>query len=77
VIGDTWNSLERIASVAVPLLVIAGTADRVVPYSQSVRLFEAAPGPKRMVTLEGADHNDPELAYGEGLLDETARFLEA
>jgi fermentation-respiration switch protein FrsA (DUF1100 family) len=77
VIGDTWNSLERIASVAVPLLVIAGTADRVVPYSQSVRLFEAAPGPKRMVTLEGADHNDPELAYGERLLDETARFLEA
>ena len=58
-----------------PLLVLAGTADRVVPYEQSVRLFEAAPGPKRLVTFEGADHNDPALAFGARLLDETARFL--
>jgi hypothetical protein len=75
VIDDRWASLERIARIAVPLLVLAGTADTVVPYEQSVRLFEAAPGPKRLVTFEGADHNDPVLAFGTRLLDETARFL--
>ena len=72
---DRWASLERIARIDVPLLVVAGTGDGVVPYEQSVRLFEAAPGPKRLVTFEGADHNDPTLAFGARLLDETARFL--
>jgi fermentation-respiration switch protein FrsA (DUF1100 family) len=75
VIDDRWDSLGRIASIDVPLLVLAGTADRVVPYAQSVRLFEAAPGPKRLATFEGADHNDPVLTFGARLLDETARFL--
>lgn len=76
VIDDGWDSLRRIASIDCPLLVLAGTADTVVPYEQSVRLFEAAPGPKRLVTFEGADHNDPVLTFGSRLLDETARFLE-
>ena len=75
IIDDRWASLERIRAIEVPLLVLTGTADRVVPYSQSVRLFEAAPGPRRLVTFEGADHNDPALTFGARLLDETARFL--
>ena len=75
VIDDRWDSLGRIASIDVPLLVLAGTADTVVPYAQSVQLFEAAPGPKRLVTFEGADHNDPVLTFGARLLDETAQFL--
>ncbi len=66
---------EHIAYLDVPLLVMAGTADTIVPYAQSVRLFEAAPGPKRLVTCEGADHNDPALTFGARLLDETTRFL--
>lgn len=74
-IDDRWDSIGRIASIDAPLLVLAGTADTVVPYGQSVHLFEAAPGPKRLVTFEGADHNDPVLTFGARLLDETARFL--
>jgi fermentation-respiration switch protein FrsA (DUF1100 family) len=75
VIDDRWASLERIRGITVPLLVLAGTADRVVPYEQSRRLFEAAPGPKRLVTFDGADHNDAVLTFGARLLDETAHFL--
>ena len=75
VIDDRWASLERIRGITVPLLVLAGTADRVVPYEQSRRLFEAAPGPKRLVTFDGADHNDGVLTFGARLLDETAHFL--
>jgi len=75
IVDDRWASLERIRAIDVPLLVLAGTADRVVPYAQSLRLFEAAPGPKRLVTFEGADHNDPVLTFGARLLDETMRFL--
>jgi fermentation-respiration switch protein FrsA (DUF1100 family) len=75
VIDDRWDSIGRMATIEVPVLVLAGTADAVVPYAQSVRLFEAAPGPKRLVTFEGADHNDPVLTFGTRLLDEAARFL--
>ena len=74
-IEDRWDSIGRIAAVAAPVLVLAGTADAVVPYEQSLRLFEAAPGPKRLITFDGADHNDPALTFGERLCAETARFI--
>lgn len=75
VIEDTWDSIGRISRIDSPLLVVAGTADSIVPYAQSARLFEAAPGPKRLVTFDGADHNDASLAFGRRLLDETTRFV--
>jgi pimeloyl-ACP methyl ester carboxylesterase len=46
-----------------------------VPASHSRRLFAAAPQPKRMVVLEGADHNDHELHAGPRLLAELRSFL--
>jgi len=60
---DRYPSIERIAVVDSPLLVIAGQGDRIVPLSQSRRLFEAASGPtKRFEAIDGADHNDAALA---------------
>ncbi len=70
---DRFPSIDRIARIGCPLLVIAGTADTVVPVSQSQQLFQAAREPKRLLILEGADHNDEALAAGprvvEGILD--------
>jgi fermentation-respiration switch protein FrsA (DUF1100 family) len=36
-----------------------GDRDGTIPYSQGQRLFEAAPEPRRFLTLPGGDHNDP------------------
>jgi fermentation-respiration switch protein FrsA (DUF1100 family) len=56
---DRYPSLERIAGVRSPLLVIAGDSDAIVPIEQSRRLYEAAPAPqKTLVVLPGVDHND-------------------
>jgi fermentation-respiration switch protein FrsA (DUF1100 family) len=41
-----------------PTLVMHGDADSVVPYAAGRELFDALAGPKRLVTLRGADHND-------------------
>jgi fermentation-respiration switch protein FrsA (DUF1100 family) len=71
---DQYRSIDRIARIGCPLLVIAGTRDSVVPYEQSVRLFEAASEPKRFLALD-ADHNDWEMLAGTRLLDEVAAFL--
>ena len=43
--------------------------------SHSRRLFNAAPQPKRLVVLDGADHNDDELLAGPRLLAELRTFL--
>jgi alpha-beta hydrolase superfamily lysophospholipase len=39
-----------------PLLVVHGTADALLPFSQMVGLFNGAKGPKGLLALEGADH---------------------
>lgn len=54
-----FNSLEKIARYHGPLLQSHGDEDTVVPYALGRRLFEAARGPKRFVTLKGGDHNEP------------------
>jgi len=53
------NSLSKIRYYSGPLLQSHGDADRVIPYDLGQRLYEAAPGPKRFVTLPGGGHNDP------------------
>lgn len=72
---ERYGSIERIARVRAPLLVIAGTRDGIVPLEHSRRLFDAAGEPKRFVAIEGADHNDPELVWGPVVIEETARHI--
>jgi hypothetical protein len=67
---DRYDSIGRVRSLDCPLLVLAGSADRIVPAGQSRRLHDAAPGPKRYVEIPGADHNDWELLAGDRLVRE-------
>ncbi len=53
-----YPSLSRMARLDVPLLVIHGAGDELVPFAHGKALFDAAPGPaKRFVELRGG-HND-------------------
>jgi fermentation-respiration switch protein FrsA (DUF1100 family) len=72
---DRFASLDRIAWVHGPVLVIAGARDSIVPAEQSRRLYSAAPGPKTLVVIEGADHNDAELVWGPRVIDSTLQLL--
>lgn len=72
---DRYPSVDRVAEVRAPVLVIAGRDDRIVPFEHGRRLFEAASEPKRFVAIDAADHNDPELFTGRRLLGEVERFL--
>lgn len=42
----------------IPLMLIHGTADRVVPFSHSEALLALAGEPKRLIRLEGGHHNE-------------------
>ena len=72
---DRYPNLETIRGIDVPVMVIAGSADSIVPVGQSRELFAAAPGPKRLVVIDGADHNDFALTAGARLIDEVVAFL--
>ena len=55
---DPFPNLKRIGDIKCPLVVIHGTDDSIIPFSQGKELFELAPEPKTFVPVEGADHND-------------------
>jgi len=55
---DPMPTRERIETVAMPVLIVHGTADRIIPVAHGKRLYEYAPEPKELVLLEGVDHGD-------------------
>jgi uncharacterized protein len=72
---DRFDSAALAGRLDAPLLVVAGDRDGIIPVAHSRRLFAAAPQPKRLVVLEGADHNDLDLLAGPRLLEELRAFL--
>jgi fermentation-respiration switch protein FrsA (DUF1100 family) len=60
---------ELLRDVDVPTTIVYGTADRIVPPSQSRAVAAAAAGPTRVVPVDGADHNDRSLFDGAELVD--------
>jgi fermentation-respiration switch protein FrsA (DUF1100 family) len=75
-LADRYPSADRAADLTVPVLVVAGERDRIVPAALSRRLYDAAAEPKRFVLVPEADHNDAALLDGRELVGETLRFLE-
>ena len=65
---DRFPVAEYLARVAVPITVVYGTEDSIVPPGESQRSVAAARGPTRLVAVEGADHNDPALLNGNVLV---------
>jgi fermentation-respiration switch protein FrsA (DUF1100 family) len=56
------DSIAKIKDYHGPLLLSHGDADEVVPYEQGLALYNAAPGPKRMITVPGGKHNQEQPA---------------
>jgi len=61
---DQFISRDVIGRVKVPLLILHGDADRVIPVEHGRRLFAMANEPKELVILPGAGHDaigNPEM----------------
>lgn len=72
---DEYPVLAQIRELAVPVLVVAGEADTIVPAELSREVHAAAPEPKRYVSVPGAGHNDRTLLDGDVLIDAVVDFL--
>ncbi len=71
-----YDNLEKIAKIKVPLLVLHGDRDAVIPYEHGRRVFNAAPGPKDFYTISGASHNDTYIVGGDAYFERLRSFIE-
>lgn len=73
--GDRFPNARRLSRVKTPLLVIHGTDDRIIPFRNGKKVYEAAAGtPKEFIPVSGAGHNDLRNALGEKFWEELAAF---
>jgi fermentation-respiration switch protein FrsA (DUF1100 family) len=71
-----YDVVEKVGRVKVPLLVLHGDHDDVVPYEQGKKVFAAAREPKEFYTIKGATHNDTYIVGGDGYFQRLSRFVE-
>ncbi len=64
-IKDRFDNEKKIPSLQVPLLLLHGREDKIVPYTMSEKLFSLAREPKTFQLIEGAGHSDCYLVGGE------------
>lgn len=58
-VRNRFDNLRHLALCRRPIFIAHGTADRLVPFAHSERLFAAACEPKQFFAMPGFDHNYP------------------
>ena len=51
------NSIELIKKINIPVFISHGSKDEIISVKHSYKLFETAKEPKKLLILQGADHN--------------------
>ena len=72
-----YDNLARIPRLRMPLLVMQGDRDEVIPPALGRRLFDAAPPPKRYYAIPGAGHNDTYVVGGDAYWKALSDFLDS
>jgi pimeloyl-ACP methyl ester carboxylesterase len=72
---ENFSDLDLpVGDIVAPTLIIHGTADRNVPYEQSVWLADQIPGAK-LISIEGADHMLP-ISHSDEMFKAIEQFIE-
>ncbi len=71
-----YDVREKIKKLKVPLLVLHGERDEIVPFEHGKMVFDAAPGPKKFFAIAGAAHNDTYAIGGETYFRELRQFID-
>jgi hypothetical protein len=66
---------ERLPRVSMPVLVIHGDRDDIIPIEMGRRVFAAAREPKSFYVIEGADHNNTYQVGGLAYFQRLRRFI--
>ncbi len=71
-----FNLAKKVRVLQVPLLVIHGEQDSIVPMALGRQVFETAHEPKRWYAVSGAGHNDVPFVGGESYYREMDLFIQ-
>lgn len=66
---------ERLAHVTIPVLVVHGDRDEIVPIELGRQVYDAAREPKSFYVIEGADHNNTTRVGGRAYFQRLRRFV--
>lgn len=76
ILHQKFDSIEKIKSLKMPLLLIHGTDDTTVPHFMSQELLDAATEPKQFLSVPNAGHNDVATVSGSVYLETLRSFLQ-
>ncbi|MFQ5580213.1 MAG: alpha/beta hydrolase [Nitrospiria bacterium] len=75
-LSTKYDSISKIGQIRVPLLVMHGDRDAVIPFSQGQRLYEAGNEPKTFYPIPDAGHNNTYLVGRDSYFKTMLRFIE-
>ncbi len=70
-----YDSLSKIRNIKVPILIMHGDKDDLVPFEHGKRLYDMANEPKEFYTIPGAGHNDTHIVGGDEYFDVIRNFV--
>ncbi|MDT8365558.1 MAG: alpha/beta hydrolase [bacterium] len=70
------DNIGRIGEVKMPILVIHGVSDTVIPFRMGKEVFDAAPEPKTFLSVAGGDHSDCYIVGGADYWNAWKRLLQ-
>jgi len=73
VMTDQYRTIDRIGSVKVPLLIVHGARDSLIPVHHAREVYAAASEPKTLAILRRGDHND---LFDHGAWQKVTAFLD-
>lgn len=73
IVADKYRTIDRIGGVDVPLLIVHGARDSMIPVAQGRRVYNEANNPKKLVILPRAGHND---LFENGAWDKVYEFVQ-
>ena len=71
---DPFESEEHLLKAKVPVVILHGTRDQVIPFSESQKLKKALGEQARLVPLEGLGHNDVVHRASDQIVEEVVRL---
>lgn len=71
---ERFESLSKAPQIRLPVLIVHGTDDSVVPYSMGTKLSTAFPH-ARLITVRGGHHNDLFLGDGARYFDDVVELV--
>lgn len=75
VVSNKYDNASKISKINIPKLIIHGTLDETVPFSQGKKLFNVANKPKEFYEIYGAGHNDTYIVDGKPYFERIKAFL--